>query len=386
MRKKGKKGKKISPVYDPLKQLSGKRLRKFVEAITKLEYAPQEAAINQQIKSLKNQNTTTTNKLTALGNQANTNVRSYYNSLAQAEAANYANQQELARRSQQNTSSMTEQAANAIQNAGQAANTQLRQDSGARDELQAMIAEQQSRQAREAQAIKGNLENTSNNWLGLQQAMAATNQARGRENLTDINRQNNENITKATAAFNEEIAAALAKRAGLKGEAASAFIKNLYEARGAEREYSLGDRAIKSKNAYNKSQIKLQKMRNNQANRNNAAQMYIADRYSNAKIYASDRNAEVAALYANKQNTDRWREAYSMVRSDLRGKDAKGRSRAAVAANPKNKKYIIDGLIRKHSFSWGAANKAYNTWLKNYKKRRGYRKGGAFGPASDRHK
>jgi len=380
MAKDKKNKKKINPVYSPLTQLQGKTLRRFVKAITNLEYKPQVNAVNQQIGALDTQKQNTTASLGALGTQATGNISSYYRSLAEAEAANAARQQELAQRSQQQTASMTQQAANAVQQAAQNANAQLRQDSGARDELQAMVAEQQSRQAREAQAIQGSNTAQNTNWQGLQQALAASNQTRGSENLVNTQRQSMSDITKATAAFNDEIAAAMARRAGLKGEAAAAFIKNLYQARGAEREFNLGVRALKSKNAYNKTQVKLQKMRNAQQDENNSAQMYIADRYSSAKEYAADRNAEIQALYGQKKDTDRWREAFSHIRGDF----GYGGKNAQKAASSKSKRLIIDGLIKKYSFSWGAANKAYSTWLRKYNKKRGYGKGGAFGPASGR--
>lgn len=361
-----KKPKPINPIYDPLSQLKGKTLRKAVRAITNLQYQPQIAALNEQIASLGRQQASTTENLAKQGTQAQTNVSGFYQQIAREEAANLARQRQLAEQAQAQSGQVAAQTGQTIAQAGQTASGQLN-ESAARNELQAMVAEQQARQAREGQALQGGLTSQNENWLALKAAMDASTQARGGTNLSQLARQNLSDISQANAGFNEQIARAMADRAGLKGQAANAFIDNLMKARGGEREFDLGLKALKSKSDYNSLQRWLAKFRAKEDAKTRAAQFALADIYGQQKREGWATQMEIAQLQSD-PSTERWREAYRKIRSDLGAKipGAKGK-KVTPGYILSHRQKTIDTLVGKFNFTEAEAIKAFQQFKKKNK-------------------
>lgn len=372
-------------IWNPLVQLSGKKLRKLAIALTNAEVNPQQRALTNQIKALQGARNTDVGNLERLGTQATGNISSYYKSLAESEAQNLFRQKAIGGRARQEVSDAGTQANAQITQAGQTANQNLQNSpSAARDQLQAMIAAQQGRQSREQQTLASAASGQSANYEGLLQAMAQSNQSRGATNVSNTSRQSLADIAKTQGMYNTDIQKALSQRAGLSSDASALLMKNLSNLRGGEREFFLGKGAlgIKKSEAENSSSyqdfaLKQQQISGKQDAKSRKGQKNLAGIYGKQhkqqQGFANKYQANQGGGSGGK-DTSRWREALDIIHnSDRTPKEltsVHGR-RAAI------------GYLVNRNYSHSAAKKAVRVFTK--KRRNSQRASGAFGPASGRH-
>jgi hypothetical protein len=355
-------------IYDAFQTLGPKQMKRFVNAITQLEYKPQIQAIQQEVNTLGGMRDSEVNRLNTLGTQAQGNIQSYYRSLAEAEAGNLARQQAMNQRVGEEARLAGQQGAQQISQAASAAESKLNPNSSARETLQSMIAQQSTSQARESEAAQQALAAQGQNWQGLAQAMASANQGRGGENVSATARQNLADITSSQSKYNDQITKLLSEMTAKKREAALGYLKNLYDIRGSEREYDLGLKAVDAKSAYNS----LQRWQTKQNLKNDAAQrknsVLLAGIYGQQKTQSQASQMALAELYTS-DSTKRWREAYRILQGDSAG------AKQLI----KNKQKAIAMLVKKHSFTEAEAIKAMNLFQKKYKKAQGKSGSGSSG-------
>jgi hypothetical protein len=139
------------------------------------------------------------------------------------------------------------------------------------------------------------------------------------------------------------------------------------KARGGEREYNLGLKALKSKSDYNSLQRWLAKFRAKEDAKTRAAQFSLANIYGQQKREGWATQERIAELQSD-PSTERWREAYRKIRSDLGSKipGTKGKVTAKYILGHRQK--TIDTLVGKFSFTEAEAIKAFQQFKKKTKK------------------
>lgn len=239
-------------IYDPRSTLSGDVLKKFVKSTVRQQIKPKVSADRSTVKTLKKLLGTQTDQLKGLQKQSDSNISDYYKNLAQQAQQSVATSQALGARLSGDLAGAASQAQGGIGTAGNAATAALTADeqlrggapSSARDELAAIIAQQQGGAAREGAALQGygNAQATTatNTLLGMTQAE----QMRGAQTISDTNREIRNRTTDLQNQYAPDIRSALAEIKTTKASKGDLKIKALSDARAAERQYELSQAAV----------------------------------------------------------------------------------------------------------------------------------------------
>ena len=242
---------KVDP-YDPRSTLTGDTLEKFVKSEVRAQTRPAIRGGKRTIDTLKALLSKGTNQLKGFEEQASGNITQYYKDLAANELKNVAQSQALGSRLNASIQG-SGVAAGMGQNrgaeqalAGLRADEQLRQNapSAARDELQAIIAQQKGAQQLENNALQGAASQQSANWGNLLTGMSMSAQARGGEQLADSQRDIKNRITDLQNQYIPDIREAVGTIKEARASKGDLRRQILMEARGAEREYLLSKGAL----------------------------------------------------------------------------------------------------------------------------------------------
>lgn len=247
----GKKDPKVD-IYDPRSTLDSKSLKKLANKLANVEYKPQIGAARSQAKSLKKLLAYGLRSNQALTKQASGNVESYYGSLKRADNANEAYQKALGSRLTGAVGDAGTQAQNAVASAGGTANANLSGDQNlrrvdgttARDQLQAAIASESGRTAREGQALGAQAAGQSAAYQAMQQQMASAAQMQGGVTMGDIAKRGQENEAKIQSQYGPSLIEARQNVKDIRstrGDAKTALIRQLI---GEERDYLLSKGAL----------------------------------------------------------------------------------------------------------------------------------------------
>ena len=248
----GKQHKGSGGLYDPRTTLEGKKLRKAVNALVRRQSRPAIRGARDEVESLRGVLDSQVGDVRRLGNQAQENIGSYYHSLAQAEAQNLDYQRALANRLNTGIGQAGQNAASAISGAGEQALGQFDKDAAlrgqantsARDELIAMVAQQQALQGREQAALAAQGQAQGAGFENLHAALGQAAQARGATQRSDVSRTTLQNVKDLQNQFNPEIRKALLnlrEQRTAKGELKTEILSRL---RGEERDYLLSKGAL----------------------------------------------------------------------------------------------------------------------------------------------
>ena len=297
---KGKKGKgkhgnkgtgKLYNIVDPA---SGHNLEKLAKALTRAEVRPQQRAYQRLTNEIRGQSTADTLGLERLGKRTQKSLVDTATGFDKGSAAATQRQLSIGSQMQEQVARASEQAAQDLQQSqtGQLGGLQqamaLRGAPGggaAQQQLQSLVSAQNTRQAMETQAAAAAASAQAGNYAGLSEGMRQANAMQAGAAQRDARRAISSRIAEGKLQAGADVREAQGRKADVKAQKADLFLKNLMEARGAERDYLLGRESVKTDRMSIRS----------------SAQQAAADRASDEEMfYAGLKSEEGSAGYKGK--------------------------------------------------------------------------------------
>ncbi len=273
--KKGKEG--VGDLYDPESSLSGRKLKKAVNALTRLELEPALHGYQREADTLASQMRGQQAGLEQLGQRTGAAVAGAYSSLKGDSAKTQATQAAIANMLTQNTSNIANQtqAAMTKSQTGElgdltASLKSQNVESGGSAAQQALAQQVQAQQQAAAQSAQGYQNYAAQQGATFQQQAAAQGQAeqmRGTEAQSSIHQAVLDRIAASNADYSADIREAMGKAADTQALYGASRLKNLLQLRGDEREHNaslaeqnLNARSLGVKAGYNKAIVRQAKI------------------------------------------------------------------------------------------------------------------------------
>lgn len=260
----------IGNLYNPSSTLSGRKLKKASNALTRIELLPALRSYQRQEAELEAQRAGTQAGLEGLGQRTGAAVGAVYDTLKGSSDQTVARQQALASALNQNTQNVNTQAQQALQASQTGELGGLTEalksrniepgGSASQQALAKQVEAQQNAAAERAKGYGAFAQAQGGAFSGLAAAQSQAEQMRGREAQSGIHQAILDRIAESNADFGSDIREARGKRADTKALWGPTRIKNLLQLRGSEREWMGSQQASSAKQGYNKAITKVAKL------------------------------------------------------------------------------------------------------------------------------